>query len=271
MRDRSTPENKALAVEVQGLTKSFGALKAVDDLQLQVRQGECFGLLGRNGAGKSTTIKMLISLLPPDSGKAWVNGFDLATQAVEVRASIGYVAQSLSVDGSLTGRENLEVFGMLYNMPRALRHQRIAEILRISNLEDAADRLVATYSGGMVRRLEIGQSILHSPPLVFLDEPTVGLDPVARRALWDHIQALQRQEGLSLLLTTHAMDEAEELCDRLAIMHWGKVVVTGTLAELRRAAKSPRASLEQLFTRFTENAGALRDVKNSRRTASRLG
>jgi ABC-2 type transport system ATP-binding protein len=272
-------KNFPTPIEVHGLNKSFGSLKAVQGLDLQVRHGECFGLLGRNGAGKSTTIKMLISLLPPDSGSAKVNGFDLHTQGVDVRATIGYVAQSLSVDGGLTGRENLEVFGMLYNLPRALRRQRIAELLKVLNLEDAADRVVATYSGGMIRRLEIGQSILHRPPLVFLDEPTVGLDPVARRTLWEHIQSLQRKEGLSLLLTTHAMDEAEFLCDRLAIMDKGRVVASGTLDDLRRQAKRPRASLDNLFTHFTggeapepkEEKGSLRDVQRSRRTASRLG
>jgi ABC-2 type transport system ATP-binding protein len=263
-------------ISVKGLVKHFGPVKAVDGIDFEVKRGECFGLLGRNGAGKSTTIKMLIGLLPPDAGEASINGHDLKADPLGVRSSIGYVAQSLSVDGVLTGRQNLDIFGKLYNLSSATRKERIPKILQLMDLEEAADRPVGQYSGGMIRRLEIGQSILHEPPLVFLDEPTVGMDPVSRNALWAHIRKLQKRGDMSILLTTHYMEEAEELCTRLAIMDQGKIVARGSMAELRKLAKKPKASLDQIFVHFTghhepEHKGDLRDVQRSRRIAKRLG
>jgi ABC-2 type transport system ATP-binding protein len=265
------------AISIRGLAKHFGAVKAVDGIDLDVRRGECFGLLGRNGAGKSTTIKMLIGLLPPDSGEAHVQGHDLYHDARRLRACIGYVPQSLSVDGVLTGRENLDFFGKLYSLPGRERRERIPEILHLLDLDEAADRPASTYSGGMIRRLEVGQSILHRPPVVFLDEPTTGLDPVARVSLWDYLNRLRKQYGMTLLLTTHYMEEAERLCERMAIMDNGKIVASGTLADLRRQSRLPGASLEKIFVRLVghlendDTGGKLSDVQRSRRTSKRLG
>lgn len=263
-------------IEVRELTKSFGDVRAVQKVSFDVAPGECFALLGPNGAGKSTTIKMLITLLAPDSGEAKVNGFSLRTEPGRVRESIGYVPQSLSVDGALTGRENLTIFGKLYGLGGDELKKRVPQILEMLDLTDAADRSVAHYSGGMVRRLEVGQSILHHPAVVFLDEPTVGLDPVARNTLWGHIRELRRQYGMTLLLTTHYMEEAQELCDRIAIMNKGKIEVMGTLQELRDLAQMPEASMDDLFVHFVgavenEEQGGLANVKRSRRIAKRLG
>jgi ABC-2 type transport system ATP-binding protein len=263
------------AIYIRGLVKHFGQVKAVDSIDLHVRQGECFGLLGRNGAGKSTTIKMLIGLLPPDAGEARVHGHDLFKDAQALRSTIGYVPQSLSVDGVLSGRENLDFFGKLYNLPGRIRRERIPEILDMLDLSEAADRPASTYSGGMIRRLEVGQSILHRPPVVFLDEPTTGLDPVARVSLWGYLNQLRRKFGMTLLLTTHYMEEAERLCDRMAIMDQGRIKAMGTLAELRRQTRLPKGSLEKIFVRLAghlENSeGSIRDVQRSRRSARRLG
>jgi ABC-2 type transport system ATP-binding protein len=267
--------NGESAIRVQGLVKHFGGVKAVDGIDLEVRRGECFGLLGRNGAGKSTTIKMLIGLLPPDAGRAVVHGHDLFKDAQGLRADIGYVPQSLSLDGILTGRENLDLFGKLYALPGPVRRRRIPEILELLDLADAADRPAATYSGGMIRRLEVGQSILHRPAVVFLDEPTTGLDPVARAGLWEYLQRLRKQFGMTLLLTTHYMEEAERLCGRMAIMTHGKITAMGALADLRRQTHLPKAGLDRIFVHLagqTETEeGNLRDVQRSRRNSKRLG
>lgn len=263
-------------IEVRSLTKSFKDVRAVDAVSFDVAPGECFALLGPNGAGKSTTIKMLITLLVPDAGEAKVNGFSLRKESSRVRESIGYVPQSLSVDGTLTGRENLKILGKLYGLSGGQLKERVPRVLEMMDLTEEADRPVAHYSGGMVRRLEIGQSILHHPAVVFLDEPTVGLDPVARNTLWGHIRELRKEFGMTLLLTTHYMEEAEELCDRVAIMDKGRIVAMGTLGELRKKARSPKATMDQLFVHFvgrTESGdqGGLAHVKQSRRTAQRLG
>jgi ABC-2 type transport system ATP-binding protein len=262
-------------IEVKRLAKSFKEVQAVKGVSFEVAEGECFALLGPNGAGKSTTIKMLITLMAPDSGEAWVNGFSLK-QPIHIRESIGYVPQSLSVDGALTGYENLMIFGKLYGLSSGELKERIPQILSLMDLTEAAHRPVAHYSGGMVRRLEVGQAILHRPAVIFLDEPTVGLDPVARNALWGHIRGLQKEYGMTILLTTHYMEEAQELCHRIAIMNKGNIEVIGTLAELRRKAKLPRASMDELFVHFVghiepEEKGDLRDVKRTRRIARRLG
>jgi ABC-2 type transport system ATP-binding protein len=262
-------------LETQSLTRRFGELTAVDRLSFSIQTGEIFGLLGPNGAGKTTTIKMLTTLLPPTSGDATVAGYDIAHHAADVRRVIGYVPQLLSADGTLTGYENLLIFAKLYDIPRGERKTRVRAALDFMGLADAADKLVREYSGGMIRRLEIAQSMLHRPRLLFLDEPTVGLDPGARRTVWDHIQQLRRDYGTTILLTTHMMEEAEGLCTRVAIMHLGHVVATGTPAELKAAIGGNGASLDDVFIHFTGNeidsGGNFRDTSRTRRTARRLG
>lgn len=203
------------SVEIISLTKRFGDLVAVDALSLNVNAGEIFGLLGPNGAGKSTVIKMLVTLLPPTSGTSRVAGYDLLHQPSRVRASIGYVPQLLSADGALTGRENLLLFATLYDIPRKFLAGRISEAIASAGLQGAANRPVRTYSGGMVRRLEVAVALVHHPKVLFLDEPTVGLDPLGRHAVWGQIRNLVSLRGTSVLITTHLMDEAS--CDaRLA-------------------------------------------------------
>jgi ABC-2 type transport system ATP-binding protein len=262
-------------LETQSLTRRFGELTAVERLTFSIQAGEIFGLLGPNGAGKTTTIKMLTTLLPPTSGDATVAGYDIAHHAADVRRVIGYVPQLLSADGTLTGYENLLIFAKLYDIPRAERKERVRAALAFMGLAESADKLVREYSGGMIRRLEIAQSMLHRPRLLFLDEPTVGLDPGARRTVWEHIQQLRGDYGTTILLTTHMMEEAEGLCTRVAIMHLGKVVATGTPAELKAAIGGNGASLDDVFIHFTGNeidsGGNFRDTSRTRRTARRLG
>ncbi|MDR3451971.1 MAG: ATP-binding cassette domain-containing protein [Rhodoferax sp.] len=262
------------ALQTQALTRRFGDHVVVDHLDLTVAEGEVFGLLGRNGAGKSTLIKMLTTLLPPSSGSARVEGLDVVSEATSVRAAIGYVPQALSADGELTGYENLFVFASLYDIPRAERAQRIAEALAFMDLQDAAGRLVATYSGGMIRRLEIAQSMLHRPRLLFLDEPTVGLDPVARETVWAHIRELRAKYETTIFMTTHYMEEAQALCSRFGILRAGKLVACGSLVELRAASGQPGATLDELFAHYTgesaEAAGAYGETSHARQASRRL-
>ena len=222
----------SLIVEIESLTRRFGAFTAVDSLCITANAGEVFGLLGSNGAGKSTTIKMLTTLLPPTSGEARVGDFSITTQPVEVRRVIGYVPQAVSVDGSLTGYENLLIFAKLYDIPHREQRRASAEALEFMGLTADAERLVGQYSGGMVRRLEIAQSTLHRPRVLFLDEPTVGLDPIARDAVWKHLVDMRANYGTTLFLTTHYLEDAESHCDRIAIMHMGKLAALGTFKEL---------------------------------------
>ncbi len=261
-------------IELTNVTKRYGTKLAVDNLSLMVPAGELFAFLGPNGAGKTTTIKMLITLLGPTSGGARVAGHDIIGEPRLVRRSIGYVPQLLSSDGTLTARENLDISARLYHVPRAERRERIADSLAFMGLADVGDRLVRTFSGGMIRRLEIAQAMLHRPQVLFLDEPTVGLDPVARRAVWEHVRRLRERDGTTVMLTTHYMEEAAELCERVAIMHLGKLVALGTPAELS-AQVGPGATLDAVFTHFTgtglEDGGSYRDVARTRRTARRLG
>jgi ABC-2 type transport system ATP-binding protein len=261
------------AVEITELTKRFGELTAVDSLSLRVGNGTIFGLLGPNGAGKTVTIKMLTTLLPPTSGQARVAGFDVVREARQVRQYIGYVPQLLSADGDLTGYENLLIFAKLYRLRRSERH-RIEDALTFMGLWHARDTLVRHYSGGMIRRLEIAQSMLHRPRVLFLDEPTVGLDPVARRTVWERIVALRASIGTAILLTTHYMEEADALCDHVAFLQKGRIVATGSPAELK-AAVGREASLDDVFARFSggpqpaETADYVNALR-TRRTASRL-
>ncbi len=276
--EQETSENpvitaETIAVETEGLTRRFGSLVAVDGLNLAVSAASILGLLGPNGAGKSTTIKMLATLLPPSSGFARVAGFDVVQEASEVRRHIGYVPQALSADGSLTGYENLLLLAKLYGVPGAERTDRIQHALEFTGLLDARDTLVRQYSGGMIRRLEIAQSMLHRPAVLFLDEPTVGLDPVARRTVWEHIRALRSQFGTTILMTTHSMEEADELCERVAIMSQGRIAAVGSPAELK-AATGSAATLEDVFVHFAghslESGGSYRDAVRTRRTVRRL-
>ena len=234
-------------------------------------------MLGPNGAGKTTTIKMLTTLLPPTSGDATINGFSIAHEASHVRANIGYVPQMISVDGTLTGYENLLLFAKLYGLPRAERRPRIEESLEFMGLTDHARRPVQEYSGGMIRRLEIAQSMMHRPPVLFLDEPTVGLDPIARNLVWQHIIELQKQFGTTILLTTHLMEEADELCDRVAFLSQGKLAAIGTPEELKDSMKDKNATLEDVFIHYASetldsgSASGFRAIKQGRQTAARVG
>jgi ABC-2 type transport system ATP-binding protein len=264
----------APVVALRHLCRKFGDFTAVDGIDLDVYPGEVFGLLGPNGAGKTTTIKMLVTLLPPTSGTASVGGFDIVREADEVRRLIGYVPQALSADGNLTGYENLMVFAKLYDVPRSEQKPRVEEALDFMGLSEASRRLVLTYSGGMVRRLEIAQTLIHRPRVLFLDEPTIGLDPVARRVVWGHLDDLRTRYGTTLFVTTHYMEEAQQLCTRVAIMNRGHVVALGTPGELVEQVGMPEADLEDAFAHFTggylESGGNYRDVRNTRRTAGRL-
>jgi ABC-2 type transport system ATP-binding protein len=233
------------------LTRRFGKLIAVDAFTVSVKAGEVFGLLGRNGAGKSTLIKMLTISLPPSCGTASVAGYDIVRQPSLARRMIGYVPQALSADGELTGYENLWAFARLFDIPRAERERRIQKALALIDLTDAADRLVNTYSGGMIRRLKIVQSMLHRPKLLFLDEPTAGLDPVAREAVWALIKRLRSDYGTTVVLTTHHMDEAEHLCTRVAILRRGKVMAAGRVAELKAAVGGKDTTLDDVFAYYT--------------------
>jgi ABC-2 type transport system ATP-binding protein len=263
-------------IETKALTRRFGTMLAVDSLDLAIEPGEVFGLLGPNGAGKTTAIKMLTTLLPPTSGTALVAGFDVVRQSTAVRRVIGYVPQMISADGTLTGRENLMVFAKLYDIPRKECRERVQSSLAFMGLEDTADKLVREYSGGMIRRLEIAQSMLHRPPVLFLDEPTVGLDPNGRHTVWDHIQELRRNFGMTILLTTHLMEEADSLCGRVAIMHHGKLAATGSPEELKAGIGGKNKTLDDVFMHYTgdeleESGGSYRETRRSRRTARRLG
>ena len=257
------------------LTRRFGDYTAADAVTLDVAAGEVFGLLGPNGAGKSTTIKMLTTLLQPTSGTATIAGYDLMRQQSAVRRVIGYVPQALSADGTLTGYENLLIFAKLYDLPRREYASRTREALAFMGLADSADKLVRTYSGGMIRRLEVAQAMLHEPRVLFLDEPTVGLDPVARKAVWQHLSDIRAKTGMTIFLTTHYMEEADSLCQRVAIMHRGKVATIGTPAELKASLDQPDATLDDVFAHYTgdalETGGSYRDTSRARRTAQRVG
>jgi ABC-2 type transport system ATP-binding protein len=221
-------------IEINHLTKRYGDLVAVDALELQVEEGEFFGLLGPNGAGKTTTLLMLTTLLKPSSGTARVNGFDVLREPGGVRRSIGIVFQEPSSDDTLTGYENLKLHGMLYGVPVAVRERRIREVLELVELTGRKDDVVKKYSGGMRRRLELARGLLHHPKVLFLDEPTLGLDPQSREHIWRYIERLSREEGISLVITTHYMEEVDRLCGRLAIMDAGRMVALDSPANLKR-------------------------------------
>jgi ABC-2 type transport system ATP-binding protein len=251
----ATPAEPASAaaapiVEARALTRRFGTLVAIDHVSLSIAPGEVFALIGPNGAGKSTLMKMFTTLLAPSSGQAVVAGYDIAAEPQKVRSHIGYVPQILSADGELTGYENMLLSARLYLIPAAERAGKIAQALEMMGLTEAKDRLVQTYSGGMARRLEIAQSTLHRPAVLFMDEPTVGLDPGGRRTVWEHVDALKREIGAAVVFSTHYMDEAEAVCDRLALISGGKVAALGRPAELK-ARLGADATLDDVFTTLT--------------------
>jgi ABC-2 type transport system ATP-binding protein len=264
------------AVECTGLVYSFGAARAVDGVDLRVEAGEVFGLLGPNGAGKTTTIRAITTLLPVPPGMIRVFGLDAAKEKMAVRRLLGYVPQQLSADSGLTGRENVALFARVFDVPRKLRATRVEEALAVVDLTEAADRMVKTYSGGMVRRLELAQALVSSPSLLILDEPTIGLDPIARAGVWERIESARAETGMSVLVTTHYMDEADQYCDRLALMHRGRIRAEGTPAELRASLGQEGATLEDVFRAVAggslqESGGDFRSVRGTRRTASRVG
>src|SRR3954452_19170061 len=248
------------AIEATSLTKEYpGGVHALDGLDLAVEEGAVYALLGPNGAGKSTTVRILTTLARPDSGSARVAGFDVLGEPDHVRASIGVVGQKSGVDVEATGRENLVLHAQLHGI-RAGR-ARADELLRRFDLEDAADRLVKTWSGGMSRRLDLAMGLIHRPRVLFLDEPTTGLDPEVRARLWEQIRVLAHEEGLTILLTTHYLDEADELAGRVAIVDAGRVVVEGTPAKLKSelaaeldSIAGERPSLDDVYLRHTANA-----------------
>jgi ABC-2 type transport system ATP-binding protein len=220
-------------IETRQLTKAYNSLKAVDDLNIAVESGEIFGLLGPNGAGKTTAISMLCTILKPTFGTAIVNGFDIVKEANKVRKSIGIVFQDPSIDDRLTGRENLYMHANLYGVPASEQKERINRVLELVELDDRADDLLRTYSGGMRRRLELGRGLIHYPKVLFLDEPTVGLDPQTRDHIWKYIKELKKAHDITVVLTTHYMDEADRLSDRIAIMDHGKIVVLDSPSNLK--------------------------------------
>ncbi len=269
------PEGGPAAVRCRSLTYRFGDHVAVDAIDLEVEPGEVFGLLGPNGAGKTTTIRVVNTLLPIAAGRVSVFGIDVHRSPMAVRRLLGYVPQQLSIEAALTGRENVGWFARLFDVPRRERSARVGAALQLMGLAEAADRLAGTYSGGMVRRLELAQALVNRPALLILDEPTVGLDPIARDGVWQRVEELRRSTGMTVLLTTHYMEEADALCDRVALMHLGRIRALGTPQELK-AELGEGATLEDVFRRCTggeldqEQRGGLRAIRSTRRTASRL-
>ena len=265
------------AVDCEDLSYQFATHLAVDRVNLTIAPGEMYGLLGPNGAGKTTTIRMITTLLTPATGSVRVFGIDAAARPMLVRRVIGYVPQALSADANLTGTENVELFARLFDVPRRSRKQRVADALDAMGLTEAAGRLAGTYSGGMIRRLELAQSLISAPRLLVLDEPTVGLDPIARGVVWEYIAKLRTEHQMTVLMTTHYMDEADAYCDRISLMHRGKIRVTGTPASLR-GGLGDQATLDDVFRHYTGDTldktpeeGGMRDARRARRTARRLG
>src|SRR3974390_1878558 len=239
-------------VEVQQLTKKFGDFVAVNELSFNVEHGEVFGLLGPNGAGKSTLIRMLTTLVPPTSGAARIHGFDVVRQANEVRQCIGVIPQAMTSDLDLSAHENMSIFAKLYGIPREKRERTIRELLQAVDLEQWVDKPVKMFSGGMRRRLEIARGLVHEPKIFFLDEPTTGLDPVSRVGVWEMLSRLKNQRDLTVLLTTHYMDEADKLCDRIAIVDHGKVVALDSPLKLK-ASVPGKNILEVSFSQVPAN------------------
>ncbi|CRZ17446.1 ATP-binding cassette domain-containing protein [Mycolicibacterium neworleansense] len=271
------------AVDCRHLTHRYGSFTAVDDLTLQVHRGETMGLLGPNGAGKTTAVRVLTTLTPVQQGEVRIFGLDATGRTMDIRHNIGYVPQQLSIEASLTGRQNVELFARLYDVPRAERRERVDQALESMQLLDVAGAVAGTYSGGMVRRLELAQALVNRPLLLILDEPTVGLDPIARDSVWAQVGRMQAEFGMTVLLTTHYMGEADALCDRVALMHHGRLQAVGTPSELKervlKATDAQDASLEDVFRHYAgsdladagQRPGGVREVRATRRTARRVG
>ncbi|OBF41584.1 ABC transporter ATP-binding protein [Mycolicibacterium peregrinum] len=270
------------AIDCRHLTHRYGTFTAVDDLTLQVHRGETLGLLGPNGAGKTTAVRVLTTLTPVQEGEVRIFGLDAERRTMDIRHNIGYVPQQLSIEAALTGRQNVELFARLYDVPRAERRERVDQALQSMQLLDVADAVAGTYSGGMVRRLELAQALVNRPLLLILDEPTVGLDPIARDSVWTQVGRMQAEFGMTVLLTTHYMGEADALCDRVALMHHGRLQAVGTPAELKervvKATDAPDATLEDVFRHYAgsdltddgQQNGGMREVRATRRTARRV-
>jgi ABC-2 type transport system ATP-binding protein len=268
--DTPTQITDRVAIQVEGISKRFGALLAVDNVSFAVRSGEIFGLLGPNGAGKSTLIRMLTTLVPPTSGTATVAAHDIVREPTEVRMRIGVIPQNMTSDPELTCAENLGIHARLYGITGARRRQRTTELLEAVGLADRADAMAATLSGGMRRRLEIARGMVHSPEILFLDEPTTGLDPVSRISVWEMITHLRSEQGRTLFLTTHYMDEADRLCDRVAIVDRGRIVAIDTPVALK--ASVPGASrIEVQFDPDLPNGAASLEALPAVKSVRALG
>lgn len=260
-------------IEVSNVTKDFGHIKAVDDISFHVHKGEIFAFLGPNGAGKTTTIKMLTTLLKPTSGRIKINDFDIYLSESDVRESFGIVFQDPSLDDELTAYENMEFHGVLYGVPKNLRQKRIHELLKFVELWDRRDDVVKGFSGGMKRRLEIARGLLHHPLILFLDEPTQGLDPQTRNHMWEYIKELNRKENITIFFTTHYIEEAERAATQVAIIDHGRIVEQGKPGELIKRTKTK--SLEDAFLKLTgknireESASAVDYMRMRRRVMRR--
>lgn len=261
------------AIYISDLVKKYDSFTALDKINLSIEYGQIFGLLGPNGAGKTTLIKILTTLLPLNSGEASVAGYDLLQDPMRIRENIGYVPQLVSTDGNLTGEENLWLSARIYNVPISERKNRIKEALEFFNLTQWGNKLVRNYSGGMIRKLELAQALLHRPRVLFLDEPTIGLDVKTRKTVWERLREIVRVFQMAILITTHDMGEADELCDEIAILHHGHLKIKGTPQELKRSV-AENASLIDVFTHYTGEemgeGGQLRDVRQTRDTIHRL-
>jgi ABC-2 type transport system ATP-binding protein len=241
--------NERPVIEARNVVKNFGEIKAVDDISFQVKRGEIFAFLGPNGAGKSTTISMLTTMLRPTGGKLFLNNHDVTKEKDRARKTFGIVFQDPALEEELTAYENMEIHGIMYGIARKELRGRIEELMRLVDLWDRKDSYVKTYSGGMRRRLEIARGLLHHPKILFLDEPTLGLDTQTRNLMWDYVQKLSKHEGMTIFFTTHYLDEAEEVADRIAIIDHGKIVATGTAKQL--AKQTGTKTLEEAYLELT--------------------
>lgn len=262
-------KNNNQIIQVKNLGKRFKDLKAVDDISFSVQKGEIFAFLGPNGAGKSTTIKMMTTLLSPTKGKIFIAGVDAIREKNAARKNFGIVFQDPSLDDDLTAWENMDFHGVLYKIPRSLRKQRVSELLEFVGLSERKNSLVKTFSGGMKRRLEIARGLLHHPQVLFLDEPTLGLDPQTRNHIWEYIENLNKKEGITVFFTTHYMNEAEKIAQKIAIIDGGRIISSGTLKQILKDTKTD--NLEDAFLKLTgkdireEDTSAIDRMRERRR------